>query len=1379
MSRRSVVATLATLSLTVSTVMVGTGMASAAPPPTPDGLKVASQAPKAGPNAKVFGDFKAAEGSVTAFVQLATKSGTDVAAAGGGPAQVKAAAGKTEALADEVVPAQVSARNARSAAPKQLATLTNLVAGTLVTGDAEQVRALAESPDVVAVYRVVPKTIENAHTVEFTKALATWQNTGVTGEGVRIGVIDSGMDYTHASFGGPGTVEAYDAAYGTDGTLPIQPGSFDPTKFLGGYDFAGPNYDADPNATDPAATPVPTPDDNPIDPPGGHGTHVTGTAAGFGVQADGTTFRGDYSSLASVADWKVGPGTAPGAGVYAYKVFGDIGGSTDLVSLALDRAADPNQDGDYSDRLDVVNMSLGADGAPADDPENLMVDKLSALGTVVVIAAGNGGDVTDIAGSPGNAASAITVANSVGPMTFAAVKVTAAADPSLIGLHAAQNSVAYVGPDVTAPVGDPGAGFDGCTPFTPEQAAAVAGKIAYLTWDSDDSTRRCGSAGRMNNAAAAGAVGALLSGDRLIFAAGITGSALIPGAQMTQATTNLLLPEIQAGTLTVEIGPGLDAAASESVADDVLAESSSRGIHGSLGWGKPDLAAPGTQIASVRSGSGTESLTETGTSMATPHVAGISALVIAAHPGWNAAQVKSAVVNTATHDVTTEPNGQGLVYGPERTGSGRVDALNAVSTAVIAYNTQAPAQTSVDWGIVNVGPSTVVAKKTVTVQNFATISQRFTTGVTHPTTEGGATITASPASFVLPPGGTSIVTLTLTADPATLEREIDPTMATEQLGVPREYVAEVTGRLVLTSGNQELRVPLQAAARLVSNLSAGPVAFADPTTTTAGLPVHGAGVASGGWYSLTTPLVLGTLSPQLEPTPGIHTSASTVASGDIRAVGWTSTAPAIAAAGGDPADGMLGIGIATNGDWASLGLAMNPVIEIDIDGDGTTDLETDVIKADPSADVTIAQTYDVATGDVVDTELINGFAGDIDAGVFDSNVLVAPISLAAAGIPVGATPTVKVWTFSGYAPDGSNVVDTAPTFTIDPYDPPFWFENNIEDSFTSLGADGEVLPVHKGTGAATGQLLVLKNQNPDPGSRWQTVDVTVPTATATTTTLSVSGDKKAGKPLTLKATVSPKAATGTVTFLDGATPVGSAPVAGGKASVTVKLGAGTHSLTASFAPSDGAYAPSTSPAVSVDIKKSASTTTLKLSRSSAPFGTPTTATVKVKGDSAAPAGDVTIKSRGVVIGTGTLTVSGTTGTATITLPADLAVGSRTLTAVFAGSPDVSGSHASKSYTVTKAKSSSALSAVKWSVPKGSTPTITVTVTGPSGAPAPTGTVTFTLNNKRIGTAQLTGGVGTITLPAVQKTGPVVATYGGDRGFSGSAASHTLTVTPKS
>ncbi|MCB8799056.1 S8 family serine peptidase, partial [Escherichia coli] len=101
----------------------------------------------------------------------------------------------------------------------------------------------------------------------------------------------------------------------------------------------------------PSYNPVPTPDNNPLDcASAGHGSHVAGTAAGYGVREDGSTFtagrNGDpkYSELteAQVNGMRIGPGSAPEAQLLSFRVFG-CSGSTELTSQALDRALDPNQ----------------------------------------------------------------------------------------------------------------------------------------------------------------------------------------------------------------------------------------------------------------------------------------------------------------------------------------------------------------------------------------------------------------------------------------------------------------------------------------------------------------------------------------------------------------------------------------------------------------------------------------------------------------------------------------------------------------------------------------------------------------------------------------------------------------------------------------------------------------------------------------------------------------------------------------------------------------------------------------------------------------------------------------------------------------------------
>src|SRR5262249_54820618 len=131
-----------------------------------------------------------------------------------------------------------------------------------------KIRALRRIPNVIGVHALTPKSFDNIHGVPLIGAPQVWQGVtgvhGLTGDGMRIAVIDTGIDYTHADFGGPGTPTAYQDALATD-TADPDPALIGPDapRVKGGYDFVGDDYNADP--TSPGYQPVPHPDNNPLD----------------------------------------------------------------------------------------------------------------------------------------------------------------------------------------------------------------------------------------------------------------------------------------------------------------------------------------------------------------------------------------------------------------------------------------------------------------------------------------------------------------------------------------------------------------------------------------------------------------------------------------------------------------------------------------------------------------------------------------------------------------------------------------------------------------------------------------------------------------------------------------------------------------------------------------------------------------------------------------------------------------------------------------------------------------------------------------------------------------------------------------------------------
>ena len=904
---------------------------------------------------------------------------------------------------------------------------TNVYAGVAVIADADEIDALAALPGVKAVHRMVPKQRDNFIAVPLISAPSAWTGAAGTGEGVTIGIMDTGIDYTHADFGGPGTVAAYQSALAAKdaGESPVYP---DPAKVAGGYDFAGNAYDAG----DPA-TSVPQPDDNPLD-CGGHGTHVAGTAGGYGVAADGSTYRGPWDATTPFDTMGIGPGVAPEATLYAIKVFG-CEGSTNLVVEGLDWAMDPNGDGDFSDHLDVVNMSLGAPYGSVQDPDSVASNNAVDAGIAVIASAGNSGDTYEITGSPGNAAKALSVAASEdnGQITdgfTAEVAGTADTYPaSLAGANdwttqSASGSVVEIG-DWSAAVGE-GNNADGCDAFSAEDAAKVSGGIVLLQWEANDVTRRCGSATRVGNAADAGAIGAILGGPQAYFTVGITGDARIPSLLSLGPATDTLHEALLSGTsVTATLDGNLRNSQRVIVTGpqdptDTAMEFTSRGtaLDGNV---KPDVSAPGGTIFSAAVGTGSGGESSSGTSMAAPATAGVAALVLAAHPTWTPEQVKAAIMNTADHDLYRDAGRTGPVYDNLRMGSGRIDAEAAVSTDAVAYVVDDAGAVSVSFGVLNVTSSTSKSKK-VRIKDLRTSggSRSYAVALSPVRELPGATYSVSPRSVSLGAGKSATVTVTLTLDPSRLTHRADPTITLDplQAGIMRDFLTDASSLLMITprGSDTELRVPVFSAPRPASTLS-GPAKVAvsgsgSLRTGTLALTGRGVDVKGDKGYererSRISALQLMADSPRLPACePGISTGCVTTrdeASADLRHVGFTSDARVLRAAGEDPLSpdtpGRAYVALTSWQPWRSAADIANFYVWLDTDNDGTPDILMGNITL--GQDIFVAAALGLREGDgesLVSLEFINNVAGDKDTVKLHGNAMTLPINLASLASP--------------------------------------------------------------------------------------------------------------------------------------------------------------------------------------------------------------------------------------------------------------------------------------------------------------------------------------------------------------------------------------------
>lgn len=501
---------------------------------------------------------------------------------------------------------------------------------------------IAAMPGVAQVHVSQPIRRENAASDLYTGAVNAWNDLGLTGRGLTVGIIDTGIDYFHADFGGSGA-----SAFASNDSTIVEPGTFPTSKVVGGYDFVGDTYNAD--STSASYDPVPHPDPDPLDCiDAGHGTHVAGTAAGQGVLSDGTTFTGPYNATTIGAHaWSVAPGAAPEASIRAYRIFGCDGSANDDVILsAIDRAV--------SDGVNVISMSLGSSWGNATDPLQVAIDNANKAGVLTVVAAGNDGANAYLVGGPSTANTALAVAaTDTSSSTLPAVAITG--DVTL----SAQNSNAFdfSGGPVSGTLVDVGLGCSDA------EFAAAAGKIAVA---------HRGTCTRVERAVHATNAGALA----VIFVNNAGGYPPVEGAIDGATVPFVGVPQGDGASLVDGLSVALNATA--PIANPAYTNFASFTSNGPRqdSAAKPDVSAPGVNILSAAVGTGTAGQLMSGTSMATPHTAGIALLVRQAHPTWSPNAVKAAIMSTAS------PTGVGD-WNVRRGGTGMVSARAAVDS--VAY----------------------------------------------------------------------------------------------------------------------------------------------------------------------------------------------------------------------------------------------------------------------------------------------------------------------------------------------------------------------------------------------------------------------------------------------------------------------------------------------------------------------------------------------------------------------------------------------------------------------------------------------------------------------------------------------------------------------
>jgi subtilisin family serine protease len=636
------------------------------------------------------------------------------------------------------------------AAIRQYRYAFNGVATTLTETEADRMASL---PGVERVEREQTYQLHTDAGPAWIGAPSIWDGSavngprGTKGEGVVVGVIDTGVNHDHPSFadvGGDGYnhLNPRGTFYGL--CAPVTGAPFCNDKLIGVWDFTG---------TSPE-------DDN------GHGSHTASTVAGNVLDA---VIHAPTMTLGRRIS-----GVAPHANLITYKACDQVSGGCRGVSLtaAIDQAT--------ADAVDVINYSIGGGSQdPWNDSSALAFLGARDAGIFVSASAGNDGPKPETIGSPSNAPWLLSVGASTHNRKFvnklAGMSGGAGAAPADI---AGKSITRGYGPARIVYAGNPpyDSGLCGEGPADAATGKALINPFEPGTFNGEIVVcDRGGGYGRIEkaeNVMEGGAGGFVLANDQENGDSLVGDAYPLPGVHISYNDGVALKAWLASGTGHTASISGMtpDEAAANG---DVQASFSSRGPDKTVpDVLKPDITAPGVDILAAFHTPATNPLGPpefsaiSGTSMSSPHMAGAATLVRALHNSWTPAEVQSALMTTSL--TTGQRKEDGLKPAdPFDRGAGRVDLAKAGKAGLVLNETTAnyeaanPAlggdPTTLNTASLADADCRGTCTWTRTVES--TVGSAATWRVTT-SAPRGVRLTVQPARFTLAPGGAQTITVT-------------------------------------------------------------------------------------------------------------------------------------------------------------------------------------------------------------------------------------------------------------------------------------------------------------------------------------------------------------------------------------------------------------------------------------------------------------------------------------------------------------------------------------------------------------------------------------------------------------------------------------------